>query len=1004
MATWDQNYSFRGFLYIHAPAVVFKARIDAPDGYIYPTRELNFDGVTVGAYTDVEPGMTVYIGTTDGAYDLGRQRVRSSHITNLQIGWSSLGTHDGEMKLPDNAYLTVVDLRMVWGKTPYIQSADGAMYKDYDLGWVDGEYAQPPVANAGVPYAQFVDTVTGVITVTLDSTNSYPVYPSILLGSVLWDVKDGTITVGVATDQIITATFPPGFRYVSLTVTDANGQSHTCYLPVFAAEPTGANAPITDFEVTNHQMTVEGSKISFLVRQAIPTSTYPDGTLVLYWEDEWYNNVKGSINGYDGREHVKFYGFIHGEPTQVEAGELVTLAQVTLDCLDVAGKLATLPGFSQVVRRAATPASWLEMAGANTDRYLHYLLHWHTTALELTDFYLSGSGDTYQFTSFSSDGANFYAQVDGRAQATGTGYRLTSDSQGIMRVLPDPQMQESGDRTATSQADFTESHLTRYGYSKQRPPRVHWTRTSALTTSGSELTLQNVVHSIAPGAAPGQGESSEVLGNRLVISQAQSNIFTGNAYERSNAPESMFDIEVANGGVQIEPAFMTWVRLTTTSRYAAQRGLIFTNERFLPFNVSIARNSANGSKRVSFTAEREIVGNPAATYIPPTANLPGYTEPGVYFGEITDTADTGFGGGTGNLAFLATDGYLYRTASFSASAPLWERINLALDGVITSFVVDAYSPLYLGTGSAVNGWVATHKCIYGLADIFGTATPTLQYTFNAETIQSNFESQYWATNLATERGVQNLVACSINYSDAVGESGTSVAVTTDGSTWTEQNLSAVSSTDGGIDPLAIIVSAKVAGLIYIGVIGASGAILFKSVDSGTSFATTGILITNNLDIACSGMHLPFANNPSDDILILSRGTSPRATAIFDDPSFTDITPLNSNGDPNDAFGMKAVGTSPLDRNYIALIGQSATGVALYTSDDGGTSWTQRTEEMTYGAEWTGVEMLDNPDQLYVWGYEFIGFSSNNGGTVLDKTGNIPDEFGAIGRVIAIVGG
>lgn len=1003
MATWDQNYSFRGFLYIHKPAVVFKARIDAPDGYIFPTRELNFDGVTVGAYTDVEPGMTVYIGSTDGAYDLGRQRIKSSHPTNLQIGWSSLGVHDGEVKLPDNAYITVVDLRLVWSKIPYIQIADGAMFKDQDIGFVAAD-AQPPVANGGVGYAGFVDPITGVITVDFDSTNSYPVNPLSVLGSVLWDVKDGTITVGVDTDQIITATFPPGFRYVSLTVTDDGMRSHTCYIPVFAAEPTGANAPITDVEVTNHQLTVEGAKISFLVRQNIPTTTYPDGTLIIYWEDEWYNNVKGSINGYPGREHVKFVGFIHGEPTQVEAGELVTLAQVTLDCLDVAGKLATLPGFSQVVRRAASPTSWLEMQNANTDRYLHYLLHWHSNALELTDFYLSGSGDTYQFISFTSDGANLYSQVDGRAQATGTGFRLTSDSQGVMRVVPDPMFQESGDRTSNTQADFTESHLIRYGYSKQRPPRVHWTRTSALTTSGSELTLQNVVHSIAPGAAPGQGESSEVLGNRLVVSQAQANIFTGAAYERSNAPESMFDIEVANGGVQIEPAFMTWIRLSTTSRYAAQRGLIFTLERFLPANVSIARNSANGSKRVSFTAERELFGNIAATYIPPTANLPGYTEPSEYFGEILDTADTGFGGGTGNLAFFATDGYLYRTSSFSAPAPLWERLNLALDGVPTSFVVDAYSPLYLGTGSDVNGWIATHKNIYGIADIFGAATPTLQYTFNAETEQSIFEAQYWGANLASERGIQNLVACSLNYSGATGESGTSVVVTTDGSTWTEQNLDTESTVGGGVDPIAIIVSAKVPGMIYIAVITpASGGTLYKSLDYGATFSSTGVNITPAGN-ECSAMHLPFADNPTDSVLIVSRGTFPREIAILDGASFTDITPLNSASDPNEAYGLKAISTSPLDRNYIALIGQSATGVALYTSDDGGSTWTQRTEEMTYGDEWTGVEMLDNPAQLYVFGYEFIGYSADNGGGVLDKTGNIPDEFGAIGRVLSIVGG
>lgn len=1003
-STWVKAYGVVGFLWIDKPPAVFKARANVPGGQIYPTRELVFDGVTLGAYTDVKAGQTVLLGTTDGGDDLGRQRVKSAHPTNLQIGWSSLGEHDGEVIIPDNAYITVIDMRQVWAKIPLIEIASGTAYKDQDQGWVDGDFAQPPVANLGVWYANFVDPITNVITVGFNMTNSYATYPSTLLGSVLWGVADGTITVGVATDQIITATFPPGRRYVSVTITDANGQSHTAYALVVAATPTGANAPIYDFDAS-FQNTAEGTKATFTVREPIPVSEYPDGTSVIYWENEYYDGVLGSLAGQTGRQHVRFCGWIDTEPTSIAANETHLETSVTLECLDVAGKLAKLPGFPQVVSRKAAPANWYEMYTANADRFIHYLLHWHSTALTLTDFYISGTGDTYAFGSFTSDGANLYSQVDGRAQATGTGYRLTSDSQGIIRIVPDPQFQETGDRTATVIVALDEDDISDISYTKTRPPRYHWLRASALTVTTNEITAQNVVFSIAPGAAPGQGESAQEVGNRLVINQAQLNVFTGNKYARDNAPESTFDIELTRGGFAgIDPALMEWVTITTTAINAAQRGLFFTAERFLPLSISRRYDSKAGTVAQSFTGELEVVGQIAATYIPPTANLPGYTPPSEYFGEVLDTADTGFSGGTGNLAFFATDGYLYRTSSISASAPVWERLNLALNGVITSFVVNAYSPLYLGTGSTVNGWVSTHKCIYGIADIFGTATPTLQHTFNAVTIQSVFESQYWATNLASERGVQNLVACSINYSGATGGSGTSVAVTTNGTTWTEQNLSTTSTVGGGVDAIGIAVSAKVAGMIYIAVITAtSGGTLYKSVNSGATFSSTGKDITP-IGNECSCIHLPFANNPTDSVLLVSRGVTPRSAAVFDGSTFTDITPLNSASAPNDPYNFKAISTSPLDRNYIVLIGQSATGVALYTSDDGGTSWIQRTSEMTYGVEWTGVEMLDNPAQIYVFGYEFIGFSVDNGSNTLDKTGNIPDEFGPIGRVISIVGG
>jgi hypothetical protein len=71
---------------------------------------------------------------------------------------------------------------------------------------------------------------TGII--TLDAGNSIPMAEGATITTYAWDVEDGTITVGTSSSPSITATFPLGFRYVHLTVTDSNGKTHTTHVPV----------------------------------------------------------------------------------------------------------------------------------------------------------------------------------------------------------------------------------------------------------------------------------------------------------------------------------------------------------------------------------------------------------------------------------------------------------------------------------------------------------------------------------------------------------------------------------------------------------------------------------------------------------------------------------------------------------------------------------------------------------------------------------------------------
>ena len=127
-----------------------------------------------------------------------------------------------------------------------------------------------------------------------------------------------------------------------------------------------------------------------------------------------------------------------------------------LHFVDVAGRLKTLPGFPQELRRATTPADWDEMVNPTMDKYLHYLLQWHSTALSLADFVPSDTGDDYPFVVFASDGESLFDQVEREAAALVPVHHLECNRQGQLAVVADEQLLDAGDRLAGVQNSFVE--------------------------------------------------------------------------------------------------------------------------------------------------------------------------------------------------------------------------------------------------------------------------------------------------------------------------------------------------------------------------------------------------------------------------------------------------------------------------------------------------------------------------------------------------------------------
>ena len=997
------------FCFLLQPTAVFKALVNQTD-FDHSESSLTYDTVSVGAFGDILPGMTMLLGSTNGGDERGRTRMRlAATSTVVHMGWSPKGVRDGEVNPANNAFITVLDDYRVWSRIPKIAN-DGTVYKDYDLAF-NAVTAKPPVSNGGPGAADFIDTVAGTLTVNFNDTTSFGTGNSI--SSHAWDFVDGTPASAVGSNPGNVA-FPPGFRWVLHTVTDTAGNTHTCQIPVFAAEKTGSNAPIP-CEVLDRVLTPEGQRIRLRFTQSIPQATYPDGTLVMVWQHVYQNGVKITPPGLTNREQMVFIGWHDTDSADGEARSTGYITSTEIECIDVAGRLAQLPGFTQLIERDAVPATWGQMAGANLDLYLHYLLHWHSTALNLADFTWSGLGSTYPFSVLGSDGGSLYDQVDKRAQAIAC--RFTCNSYGQLQVKRDPQLVDSGSRTATSQATLTGASLRRVSFTHNRTPRVHWNWGDAIvagTTDADAVTNIGTVFCRAPGRAPGQGVGEVNSGEQLVVDQDELNSREGHRYAvRLNAFEGAFKFDLANPlPARIEPADMTWITATIDSSIAAERGLVYTATRFLPQEVRFAYDSQHGVQRMSVTAEKEVVGQAAKTYRPPGSNsYAGTTIPTNAYPTTDFTPHAGqfpgWNGAANTIALFGqgANGPVFLTADFQDASPTYSEDAISnwgtISGNVLCAVVDVFSPYFKGTGTAINVWVATTVEIGKVTDVFGTPSYSALHTLSVAPITVPF-----GISITPSRGIENYVICA--WTDVSAPRRIRVAYTTDGTTWAETVIGTTLASGSGDSNPQVWVSHRTPGLAYgRGYTGTTNeTALYKSTDSGANWSlvtTPPLPMPSFLNAYVTIMQPVFGNNAELVSFIPNRngaGTIYLFRAEADGLTVTDITPIFSavRSTIVRPFGTSWSPTNP--NRLVCQLLSSTSQHRLVRSRDNGDTW----ETVSTGTLYYVVLMTSDNTVIVAGttGGGTVGLSGDFLDSLQSKAGNLTSLTSA--NIVGVITG
>lgn len=1009
--------AFPVYAWVHKPAVVWAARVNQAS-FSYPLTSITYDTVTTGAYTDIRAGLTLCIGSTAGAWDLGRVRIKAPHggsvadATKVYCQRVSQGNHDGEAAPVDNAYLTVYDLRMIWAKPPYITST-GVIYMEDDKPF-SAAIHQMPVANAGPDVLKIVPVGTTSATVDFGQTPSTTPSPDYTITGYAWDFKDATPSSSSSAAPT-GVSFPLGKRYISLTVTDSGGNTHTAYALVVVVNEADPDL-LKGLNITQHIERIDGCSMAIDLATPLSVADYPAGTEVLVC-----TNVVADQEGLSDRQHMVFAGWLADEESSVTTERRFLERRTRLTLHSAADRLKALPLWKTTLMAKASPTTWAEMKSLSLDRLVVHFLHWHCSVLERVDLlpldYTAWSL-VYRIVGSSVPAGAFWEQLKQYVEAQAGSF--VCDRYNRIGLRPDENLTPSvaqntamatatRTRDTTTRLDLTDADLSSLDTSYVRHPRYHWMWSEALYTNLLDYPAAPIpAFIIAPGPAPSQGAAEQRITEQVVISESEYRWREGNRYAaRVNTMSGNIRATLVRPLSAIHPADVEYVGLTSDKAGGARvRGI--NAGRFLPVEVQYRYNHRQASREVVVTMEPEVVGWAAPTYVPPSST--GETpDLDLEFPPIEQPYNPGGGWlnkGTSRIFLPCTNGGAW-TYNFGAGAStVWEYKSWVAFGAGLSAGVctpDAFS--YVGGGNT-GAWVG-----------FG----------NDRVYYVDLIARTWAHKSTFSTGGGLNIDSSILAEDFVVfarnegfGSNTRVSVTVDNSTWNQQDI-----TSGGVlssrYPCAVFLSQRTPGKAWVQSRHASinyVSNVWVTTDYG---ATWNVETARNLtqmtgDGGWDQIYSPrTAQNPSELIWFAGGGTWANAFVRVNSTVQTDIRP--SYGGYSWVPGEKRNGfsTAASDANRMLLAGTrwssggggSLGGFQLFLTNGalGTPTWTPL-------ANATGLNFGqcaiagDNASTFYLWGgangsNAAVAYSIDGGVTIVPQVGNLASF--SPGKVVGLVG-
>lgn len=529
----QQPQSTELFLTIFRPTVAMSALVTG--SLSRGAMTIGYYNVSEGSYLSIEAGMTLLVGTSAGARDLGKIRVRSASSSQLVVAENS------HIDWSKATHLTVQRYWELFPIYPRIISDPNnnenvVFYKDYDIAYTNQNSILGAFPCAG--------NHKGIFTGENAYWSASGTYH--LLGSALtyeWAFEGGTPTGSTSAVPGNVQYNTPGDYVTRLKVTGANGSIDTTYRYVTVRNnprTSNTNIPIQNWEITNlsGSRAEGGYTCSITVRDA--NVVVNDGDVVIISADNWYgsNNISLGGNAHNNSK-IFFTGHVIGKSISYN----YKTGTVNFQVASLTDLMKKSEGFSVSVESKSSPSKWFELLDMDGRRAIYHFLKWHTTALSIADFAFVGQDQKVQF--FDSDRTSLFDAVDNYMRNTLLG-SFCSDRQGKMWAevgawsYPNPTGSFPPIQTLQKGDWIGDINVTETLY-----PSLSYLEMGGIAYSGSTTGTFDAFISASPGLTPNIRGVVERKQGLALSTQSQLNQLVGNQYANKIARFSSVDFEAS---------------------------------------------------------------------------------------------------------------------------------------------------------------------------------------------------------------------------------------------------------------------------------------------------------------------------------------------------------------------------------------------------------------------------------------------------------------------------
>jgi hypothetical protein len=365
------RYRARDMVYFDPQPVVFQALVaSVPSATEGTYLQIEYDTVSVGAYTDIREGMMLVISETsdhtDNLYELRISDTPSSSI---------LYVNEAAFVLEENQYITVIDTYKALQRVRKGALVDGIL-----------PYEGLPATINNLPSALVIET---------SGTGQFVLNPSLqtldgsTVSSTLYEIPGATYDVGGTSTLASTITMPAdSHTWGRLSYVLSSGVEGFMVFQLIVQDPLNPTIAAANIKQLRLNRTWPGHHANFRAEAGVPISSVMNGTRAVIVSRRRYDG--GTLAG--AMDNVAFVGYLSKEANSTQS---IDDKSVTFDLVGIWERAGQLPFNPIAVRDVASPAKWDEMDLPTTQRVVAHVLARYSTILNLCSLDLDLTDGTW---------------------------------------------------------------------------------------------------------------------------------------------------------------------------------------------------------------------------------------------------------------------------------------------------------------------------------------------------------------------------------------------------------------------------------------------------------------------------------------------------------------------------------------------------------------------------------------------------------------------------------